>query len=185
VKSRGLIFVIIFGIAALAVGWVYESNLRPKEEKAKLGIPDDIDYFLTNVKYRTLKADGEPDFLLHSPRLEHYPHNDVSNIQVPSMQIYTQSDPWQIDAITGEFLHGEDLMRLREEVVMQKAGARPMQIYTESIRFELNRDLITAESDILIVSPQGRIEAEHAVFDLTSMVYKFKNTRAVYHREDS
>jgi LPS export ABC transporter protein LptC len=185
VKSRWLIFVVIFGIAAIAVGWVYESNLRPQEKKAKLAIPDDIDYFLTNMNYRALDADGELDFQLHSPRLEHYPHNDVSNIEIPSMQVFTKSDPWQIDAITGEFLHRKNLMRLRQEVVMQKQGLQPMQVYTESIRFELNRDLVTAESDILMLSQQARIEAEHAVFDLAGKVYKFKKTRAVYHREDS
>ncbi len=184
-KSRLLIFVIIFGIGAIAVGWVYESNLRPKEKKARLVIPDDIDYFLTNMHYRVLNADGELDFQLHSPRLEHYPHNDVSNIEVPSIQVYTKSDPWQIDAVTGEYLHGNDVLRLRQEVVMQRQGTRPMQVYTESIRFEPNRDLVTAESDILMLSQQVRIEAERAVFNLADEVYKFKNTRAVYHREDS
>ena len=184
-KSRLLVFVIIFGIAAIAVGWVYESNLRPKEKEAKLVIPDDIDYFMTNMHYRAFNATGELDFHLYSPRLEHYPHNDVSNIEVPSMQIYTKSDPWQIDAISGEFLHRKNLMRLRQEVVMQKQETQPMQVYTESIRFELNRDLVTAESDILMLSQQARIEAEHAVFDLAGKVYRFKNTRTVYHREDS
>jgi LPS export ABC transporter protein LptC len=182
-KSRLLIFVIIFGIGALALGWVYESSLRPQEEKVKLVIPDDIDYFLTNVNYRTLDANGELDFQLLSPRLEHYPHNDVSNIEMPSMQIYTGPDPWQIDAITGKFLHAKNILRLREEVVMQKQGTQPMQVYTESIRFELNRDLVTADSDILMISQQARIEAKHAVFDLANKIYKFRKTRSVYHRE--
>ena len=172
-------------IAAIAVGWVYESNLRPKEQKARLAIPDDIDYFLTNINYRSLDADGELDFQMFSPRLEHYPHNDVSSIEIPSMQIYGESDPWQVDANTGELLHGENMMWLRQNVVMQKQGERPMQVYTESIRFEPDRDLVTAESDILMLSQQARIEAEHAVFDLAGKVYKFKNTRAVYHREES
>ncbi len=68
---------------------------------------------------------------------------------------------------------------------MQRQGAQPMQVYTDSIRFEPDRDLVTAESDILMISQQGRLEAEHAVFDLQGMVYKFKKARAVYHREDS
>ncbi|MCP4768056.1 MAG: LPS export ABC transporter periplasmic protein LptC [Gammaproteobacteria bacterium] len=184
-KSRLLIFVIIFGIAAIAVGWVYESNLRPQEKEVQLVIPDDIDYFLTNMHYRALNEDGELDFHLYSPRLEHYPHNDVSEIEVPSMQVFRKSDPWQIDAITGEYLHRENLMRLRQEVVMQKQGAQPMRVYTDSIRFEPDRDLVTAESDILMISPQARIKAERAQFDLASKVYRFEKTRAVYHREDS
>lgn len=184
-KSRLLIFVTIFGLAAIAVGWVYESNLSPKRQQAQSLIPDDIDYFMTNMRYRALNREGELDFQLYSPRLEHYPHNDVSNIEAPSMQVYTQSDPWHIDSIIGEIDHGDETMRLRQDVVMQKAGARPMQIYTDNILFEPNRDLITAESDILMLNPRTRIEAEHAEFNLADKVYKFKKTRAVYHREDS
>ena len=184
-KSRLLVFVIIFGIAAIAVGWVYESNLRPRVQEAELVIPDDIDYFLTNMNYRALNAEGELDFHLYSPRLEHYPHNDVSDIEVPSMQIFRKSDPWQIDAITGKYLHRKNLMRLRQDVVMQKQGAQPMQVYTDSIRFEPDRDLVIAESDILMVSPQARIEAERARFNLARKVYRFKKARTVYHREDS
>ena len=184
-KSRLLIFIVVFGIAAIAVGWVYESSLRPKEKQAQLDIPDDIDSFLTNMHYRAFNADGELDFHLYSPRLEHYPHNDVSNIEAPSMEVYTKSDPWQIDAITGEIQHRENLLRLRQEVVMQKQGAQPMQIYTESIRFEPDRDLVTAESDILMISQQARIEAERARFNLADKVYQFEKARAVYHHEDS
>jgi len=150
-KSRLLAFVIIFGIAAIAVGWVYESNLRPQEKEVQLVIPDDIDYFLTNMHYRALNADGELDFHLYSP----------------------------------EFLHRENMMRLRQEVVMQKQGTQPMQVYTESIRFEPDRDLVTAESDILMINQQARIEAESAQFNLADKVYQFEKTRAVYHREDS
>jgi lipopolysaccharide export system protein LptC len=76
-------------------------------------------------------------------------------------------------------------MRLRQEVVMQKQGTQPMQVYTESIRFEPDRDLVTAESDILMINQQARIEAESAQFNLADKVYQFKKTRAVYHREDS
>ncbi|MCP4335904.1 MAG: LPS export ABC transporter periplasmic protein LptC [Gammaproteobacteria bacterium] len=183
-KSRLFIFVIIFGIAAIAAGWIYESNLRPGAKQVQLVIPDDIDYFLTNMHYRALNADGELDFHLYSPRLEHYPHNDVSNLEVPSMEIHRKSDPWQIDAITGEYLHRRNLMRLRQEVVMQKQGTQPMQVYTESIRFEPDRDLVTAESNILMISPQARIEAESAQFNLAGKVYQFEKARAVYHRED-
>ena len=184
-KTRLFIFVAVFGIAAIAIGWVYESNLSPKQEKKQSTIPDDIDYFLTNMTYRMLNAEGELDFQLHSPRLEHYPHNDVSSIELPSMQVYTEADPWQIDALSGEIEHGDETLRLRDKVVMQKSGARPMQVFTDDILFEPNRNLVTAKTDILMLDHEARIEAEQAQFDLSGKVYKFSNARTVYHREDS
>jgi len=182
-KSRFLIFIVIFGLGAIAVGWVYESSLRPIEEKASLEFPNDIDYFMTNLHYRELDADGKLDFQFLSPRLEHFPANDTSSIEEPSMQIYNDIDPWHIDALTGEYQHGNNLLQLNQQVVMQKQGPSPMQVYTESISFEPDLDLVSTDSEILMVIPQARIRAEHAEFDLAHKIYRFGKTRAIYHNE--
>ncbi len=55
---RILVLVFVLGIGAIAVGWVYESHLRTKIERADLIIPDNIDYYLTNLHYRAMKTDG-------------------------------------------------------------------------------------------------------------------------------
>jgi hypothetical protein len=68
---------------------------------------------------------------------------------------------------------------------MQRHGESPMQIYTESIRFEPDRELVTAESEILMVNPQARIRADFAEFDLARKIYKFTRTRSVYKNENS
>jgi LPS export ABC transporter protein LptC len=184
-KSRFFIFVIIFGFGAIAFGWVYESSLRPGEKRASLAFPDDIDYFLTNLRYRSLKADGKLDFQFITPRLEHYPLNDISSIEVPSMLIYNDIDPWQIDALTGEYRHGNNLLQLNQQVVMQKQGPSPMQVYTESISFEPDRNLVSTDSEILMVRPQTRLRAERAVFDLAAKIYRFSKTRAIYNQQDN
>ena len=184
-KSRFLIFIINFGFGAIAVGSVYESSLRPDEEKARLVFPNDIDYFLTNLRYRSLNADGKLDFEFLSPRLEHFPQNDISSIEVPSMQIYNGIDPWQINALTGEYRHASNLLQLNQQVVMQKQGSSPMQVYTESISFEPDRELVSTDSDILMVIPQARIRAESAEFDLARKIYRFSKTRAIYDLEDN
>ena len=46
-KLRLLIFILVIGILAIAVGWIYESRLRAPAQPARLEIPDNIDYFLT------------------------------------------------------------------------------------------------------------------------------------------
>ncbi len=184
-KMRLLILVTIVGIAAIAVGWVYERNLRAPEEKADLVIPDDIDYFLTNMNYRALNAEGKLDFQLYTPRLDHFPHNDVSHIKVPSMQIQTSTDPWLVDSLAGEYQHANNLLRLTRQVVIKRNGESPMQIYTESIRFEPDRELVTAESETLMVIPQARIRADFAEFDLARKIYRFTRTNSVYKNEKS
>jgi LPS export ABC transporter protein LptC len=182
-KLRLLILVTIVGFAAIAVGWVYERSLRAPEEKADLVIPDDIDYFLTNMNYRALNAEGKLDFQLYTPRLDHFPHNDVSQIKVPSMQIQTNTDPWLVDSLAGEYQHANNLLRLTRQVVIKRNGESPMQIYTESIRFEPDRELVTAESETLMVIPQARIRADFAEFDLARKIYRFTRTSSVYNNE--
>ena len=184
-KLRLMVLVIILGIAASVLGWVYESRLRSQDDKADLIIPDNIDYFLTNLHYREMNTEGTLDFEFNSPRLEHYPGTDVSNIEVPSMQIYRAADHWLVDALNGEFLHQENLLRLRNQVVIQRQGDNPFQMYTESIRFEPDLDLVTSEAKVLMRSKQTRIEAEQAIFDLAGKVYRFSKTYSVYSNGNS
>jgi len=184
-KLRLLVLVIILGICAIALGWVYESRLRPEDEKTDLNIPSNIDYFLTNLHYRAMNIEGTLDYEFNSPRLEHYPGADVSNIEQPSVQIYRETDHWLVDALDGELLHGENILRLRNQVVIQKRGDNPFQMYTESIRFEPDRDLVSSEAKVLIRSKQGQIEAEQAVFDLAGQIYRFSKTHSVFYHDDS
>lgn len=184
-KSRILILLLIIGIGAIAIGWVYESRLRPGIEKAELIIPEDIDYFLTNLNYRVMTATGNLDYEFISRRMEHHPQTDVSYIEVPSLQIYRQSDLWQVDALQGEIQHRDNLMRLHDQVVIKKQGDNPLQLYTNSIRFEPDRDLVTIESSVLMQTKQARIEAEQAVFNLSDKIYSLRKARAIYYHDNS
>ncbi|MDH3387061.1 MAG: LPS export ABC transporter periplasmic protein LptC [Gammaproteobacteria bacterium] len=184
-KSRLLIFVIMLVFGAVAVGWVYESSLRSKIETAGLVVPDNIDYFLTDLNYRAMSDSGSLDFEFSSNRLEHYPRGDVSLIETPSLKIYRETDHWELNAQQGEFKHRQNLLRLQQQVVMQKLGANPIQLLTEGIRFEPDRDLVSSEASVLMLSKQFKIEAERAIFDLAEKVYHLTNTRAIYYHGDS
>jgi LPS export ABC transporter protein LptC len=184
-KSRFLALVIVLGIVAIAAGWVYESRLRPGVDRADLVIPDNIDYFLTHLRYRVMNTDGTLDYEFKSRRLEHYPRTDVSNLELPSLQIRRASAHWQVNSLKGEFVHQDNLLRLSNQVVMQKQGDNPMQIYTDSIRFEPDQNLISSEASVLMRHKRARIEAEQAVFDLATRIYRFNKTRATYYHDDS
>ena len=183
-KSRILIFVIVLGVGAVAVGWIYESRLRSKIKIAELIIPDNIDYFLTDLNYRAMNDSGNLDYEFSSLRLEHYPRNDVSLIETPLLQIYREPDRWQVKALQAEFLHQENLLRLTQQVVMRKTGTEPVEMLTESIRFEPDKDLVSSEASVLLLSKQTRIEADRAVFDLAGKVYRLTNARTIYYHGD-
>jgi len=184
-KSRLLIFIVVFGLMAVAAGWVYESRVRTEPDTAALEIPDNIDYFLTNMNYRAVDANGNLDYEFSSSRLEHRPLNDVSHIQQPSLSIYRDADRWQVDAQQGQLQHADNLLWLQRQVLMQKFGAIPFQLRTESIRFDPGRNLVRSDRRVLMLGRQARIEADTAVFDLASKVYRLGRTRAVYYDDES
>lgn len=178
-KSRLLIFVLVFGLMAIAAGWVYESRLRKISDIAAPEIPDNIDYFMTNLNYRAIGADGELDYEFNSRRLEHRPLKDISHIQAPALSIY-RDDLWQVDAQQGELLHTDNLLWLRQQVLMQKSGPAAFELRTESLQFDPEKDLVRSDDSVFIKSPQARIEADNAVFDLAGGIYRLGKTRAVY-----
>lgn len=184
-KSRALIFVIVLGAVAIAAGWIYESRWRASIETTELVIPDNIDYFLTELNYRAVDASGQLDYEFSSRRLEHHPRDDVSRIEVPSLNIYRQSDNWKVKALKGELQHQDNRLWLREQVVMQKTGADSFELLTESIRFEPEQDLVSSDTAVTMRSKQATIEADTAVFDLAGKIYRLSNTRAVYFHDDS
>lgn len=184
-KSRILIFTLVLGLGAVAVGWVYESRLRTRTEPAQLVIPDNIDYFLTNLDYRAMNTAGELDYRFSSRRLDHYQRDDISRLDLPSVSIYRGADLWRVDALDGEFEHRDNLLRLRRQVVMQKSGPDPIELLTESIRFEPDRNLVSSEASVLLRSGSAQIRAERAVFDLSGRVYRLTNARAIYANDDS
>lgn len=184
-KSRILIFVLVLGIVAIAIGWVYESRLAPREKTAELQIPDNIDYFLTNLNYRAVNDSGELDYEFSSPRLEHHTLDDISLIETPLLNIYRAADRWRVNAQRGELQQRENLLWLHQQVVMQKLGADPFELQAESIRFEPDKDLVSSETSVLMRSKQARIEAEAAVFNLATGIYRLNKTRSVYYRDNS
>ncbi len=179
-KSRLLIMVLFLGLGAVLVGWIYESQTDFRLDRSELKIPDNIDYFMTNFNYKVMDEAGKLDYEFASPRLEHHNLGDISRIEQPFVQLYRGSDHWQIDSRQGEFQHADNLLWLSQQVVMQRLGENPLQVYGESIRFSPDRDLLVSDSAILMQSANSQIEAEQAVFDLSTKVYSLEKARAVY-----
>lgn len=180
---RFSIFIVVLaaGIIAIAVGWIYQSSSTAIATRPALEIPTDIDYFMTNFKYRSINQSGRLDFQLESPYLEHYTQKDVSRIDEPLVVAYQQNDNWRVESKIGELDHESNTMRLSDNVVMQKIGGKPMLVRSDSILFDPDQDQVVAEQGILVETPNSRISADEAVFDLNNQVYRLKRTKAVYY----
>ena len=150
-KARVVILLLVLGLGAIAVGWVYESRLRQTIETRQLDIPDNIDYFLTNLNYRAMTSAGKVDFIFDSPRLEHFPRQDVSRIETPALQVFQDSELWLIDALHGEFAHRDNRLQLRDQVLVQKDGPEQLELHAEVLDFEPDRDLVSSDRRVLML----------------------------------
>ena len=177
------IIVIVAIVGAIAAGWVYESRSKTIAARPELEIPTDIDYFLTEAKYQIFDSTGALDYQLYSPYMEHFPLNDISHIKYPVVSVYRENGDWNVQAYNGELMHQQNILQLSDKVVMKRLGPNAMQISSESMLFEPDRDRITSENNVVIESDNTRISGDMAVFDLHNQVYTMKNIKAIYDNE--
>jgi len=171
-------------LGAIAVGWIYQSRSKDTLATARLEIPTDIDFFMSQMDYRAFNESGNLDYQLQSPYLEHFIKDDISHLKQPVMFVYRATGNWRLKSMRGDIFHQQDWLQLDESVVMQKMGKNPILVRSESMLFKPEQDLVTIEDTVIIESGSAKISGENAIFDLAQEVYLLENTRAIYHHAD-
>lgn len=180
------LLVLAAGMLAIVVGWVYQAQLKESEiPTAGLEIPDNIDYYFTDMTYRAMKDNGEPDYLFKSPRLEHLVRGDTSLIETPEVIIFDNGSRWQVSAEQGQLFHQTEVLQLEREVIMKKDGDDPLRLQTEIAVFEATEETVNFPQSVLMSSTDASISAGSATFDLKNNVFRFNQTRTVYQDETS
>ena len=169
-------------VIAIAAGWIYQSQSKVSETRAEIEIPVDIDYYLSKVSYRVMNEEGMLDYHLRTPYLRHYRGDDISKIDKPEIDIFRKNEHWQVVAQTAEMLHKFNILKLIDNVVMEKQSEEVMLFSAEIMQFESDLDLVTSERRVRLVSKNSQIDADKAVLDLDKNIYRFTNTRAIYNQ---
>ncbi len=182
-KLSSIVLVLGAGIIAIVIGWIYQSQNKPAENRTELEIPIDIDYYLSQLTYRAMAKSGALDYELRSPYLRHYRRDDISRIDTPEIDIYRNDQHWQVEANTAEILHQENILYLKDDVLMQRQSGDAMQLRTKLLRFESDNDLIIGEQGVTITGKNTNIDADGAVFELDKNLYSLTNAKAVYYYE--
>lgn len=184
-KASTLAIIGIAGLAAIASGWVYESQSLSIELQPELEIPADIDYFLRAPSFRVINNDGKLDYQLQSRYLEHYTQDDVSLIESPKMLVIRNGSRWQVEAAQGEMSHQQNSVQLIDRVVMVRQGSGELRVEAGAMLFEPDFDRIGIAQQLSLQSGNAIINGENAVFDLGKNTYTINNAKAVYRNEKS
>lgn len=137
-RFSSIAIVVVAGFIAIAVGWVYQSQTTTSVSKAELEIPIDIDYFLTQVKYRVMAKSGKLDYELRSPYLQHFKQQDISRLETPEIKIFRNQKPWQMQADRAELLHQENILEFINNVRLQGKNA---DIRADKAIFDLDENV--------------------------------------------
>ncbi len=155
-KLSSIALVGMAGIIAIAAGWIYQSQTSISISKPELEIPVDIDYYLSEVAYRAMNKNGQLNYELKTPYLQHFKRDDISRMDKPEMAIYRDNEHWRVQASSAEMLHRQNTVKLIDQVLMEKKGGKPV-----------------------------KINADKAIFDLDNNIYLLTNTRTIYYNENS
>ncbi len=180
------LLVIVGGVLAIIAGWFYQDQLEQRDSTtADLQIPDNIDYYFTDMTYQVMTSSGDIDYQFSSPRLEHYQRGDTSFIQQPAVTIYRDDGTWIVNAASGQLLHETEILRLEKQVIMEKQGADALSLRSEKAIFEAETELVTFPGMVTVSSSDAEISAASATLDIKNSIYRFQQTRTIFSDETS
>src|SRR5690606_25731191 len=86
----------------LALAWLlpdFGGNATSGGGTGELRVPQDYDYYLSQVSSSRFDASGQAAWQLGSTRVTHYPEGDIATLENPSLSYLRGSaQPWQVNA---------------------------------------------------------------------------------------
>jgi len=181
-KPGYLLIIGIFISAAVIMGWLL-SNQKPRSTASPLQVPDNIDYYLSNINYKSMNLQGSLHYLLQSPLLQHYIQEDVSHIQQPVIQFNGDKSSWLIHSETGLLQHKNEKFELRTKVRLKRNSLLPMLLTTELMFLKPQQNLVQIPQDMTVTSDSVNLQAASAELDMNKNTYKFKRVKAIYQQD--
>ncbi len=179
-KPGYLFIIIIFISAALGIGWIYD-NRTTEIPTSSLQVPDNIDYYLSNINFRSMNQQGSIHYLLKSPYLEHFIRENISHIQKPSIQLNGEKSGWFMKAKTGKLQHKEEVFELQNQVKLKRNSQQdPMLLSTELMFIRPKTNLIDIPVDITATTDNLNLQATSAQLDIDKNNYKFNQVKVKY-----
>ena len=146
-----------------------------------LQLPDNIDYYLSKVNYRSMNEKGDVHYLLLTPYLEHYIREDISQIQQPEIQLNGDLSAWLIQATNGSLQHAEEVFELQQEVEMlRNSELDPMRLNTELLILMPRSNLIEIPQHLSLVSSSLNLQADSATLNIDENRYQFNRVKAIH-----
>lgn len=175
------VVLILAGIAgALGIGWFFDSQ-KVISTQNPLQVPDNIDYYLSGVRYQSFNDQGFTRFQMRTPYLEHFIREDTSQLTQPMLDYFNDSEQWQLSATRGSLQHGTEIFQLQQQARVSRIDALdPFVLHSELIVFKADTELLEVPQSLQISSRDLQLEADSALMDIKNSRHEFFNVNATY-----
>lgn len=179
-KLRFLFIFIISLVAAIVSGWFFDRQSLPIVQNP-LQIPDNIDYYLAEVKLKTYNEQGNLHYQLNTPYLEHFVREDISMIQQPDIRLFDIKADWIMSARTGKLIHQQDTFELTQNAFLERQLSQKwIKVSSEQMIFYPEQEAIKMPVALTMRSADLELNAGSAMLDMKNDRHIFQRVNATY-----
>ncbi len=180
-KLRLLLLTFLLVGGALVIGWLFDKQSMLAPTRDSFQIPDNIDYYLSQVDYRAMNEQGKLNYRLQTPYLEHYIREDTSLIQQPRFQFLGEPAQWMIRSQKASLQHREERFELTRQVELKRESRlNPLRLST-SLMILLARDkIVDIPQPLKLTTPTLALQADSAKIHMDRELYQFSGVKATY-----
>ncbi len=176
-------------VVALLLG-SYWLNLQVKPFEPSTGAQrHDVDFVVYGLRSVALNTEGQPRFTLLTEKMWHYPDDDSTHMQNPSLTSFHKNQPpTMIDARKGMLSSKGEEIQLHEDVRIFRSGRLPSQAQhfnTEYLRVLPDDGWAETNFPVLMFDRYNTINAVGMELNNEARTVKFlKQVRAVHEKPD-
>lgn len=162
------LLLLAFGVLLAAISfWALEISRRGDDDKPAQAARTEPDYFVEDFSYMRLAPNGKAQYLITGSKLVHYPADDSSVIEQPSVRSFSaQSSPMTLRAKRAKITKQQRELHLYDDVRLE----RPQTRGKEPVVVESDYMLALPDEDIVKTDRQVVIRVGQSILAGTGMV---------------
>jgi lipopolysaccharide export system protein LptC len=163
---------LLLAAASLLAGlsfWALEITRRSAGDTREPTVRTEPDYFIEDFTYTRMSVSGKAQYVISGKKLIHYPKDDSSTVEQPSMRSYSSlRDPMTLRSRSAKITADQKELHFYDDVILE----RPQTRGTESLRVDSDymlalpkQDIVKTDRKVLIRLGTSRMEGTGMIAD--------------------
>lgn len=150
-------------LGLLGVTYWLNQQVQPEPAKPDSSKRHDPDAIMENFSAVRLNEQGEPRFVMTAKKMQHYPDDDSTTLEVPRLTALSAGQP-AIHMIAKQGIvsrRGDEVFLHSDVEVLREASARQdeLRLHTEYLHIIPDRDLADTDRPVTIIDPHNTVHA--------------------------